>query len=419
MSTVRAALVAIGDELLAGAHPDANSPLIARRLGALGIRVVSVQVVPDEEAEIERAVLRGLEEAEIVITTGGLGPTLDDVTRQGIARALGRDVAENEAALREVRTWYDRRGIPMPSMNRRQALLPEGAELVKNRVGTAPGLVVESAGRAVLALPGPPHEMEVVLGEEVIPWLAARGRTRAALAEHHFHLFGISESVFAERVGDWMARDADPLIGCTVKEGTMTVVLRARSDAARSLSLLTERASAFRERFGAHVFSEADPRLESALGAECLASKVRVTIAESCTGGLVAALLTGVPGISAVFEQGFVTYADGAKASSLAVPPTLIERHGAVSREVAEAMALGAARASGAELALALTGIAGPDGGTAAKPVGLVWFATALGGDVRSEERRFAPTDRDTIRAVAARTALFLGWKRLRERAAD
>jgi nicotinamide-nucleotide amidase len=413
---VRAALLAVGDELLAGEHPDANSPELARRLLAVGIPVVSVQVVPDQEEEIERAVRRGLAEAELVIATGGLGPTLDDVTRQGIARALGRGIAESEAALTEVRAWYERRGIPMPAANRRQALLPEGAALVKNRAGTAPGLCVEAEGRVVFALPGPPHEMQVVLEQEVLPWLAANGRSRAARGERRFHLFGLSESVFAGEAGEWMARDADPLIGCTVKEGTMTIVLRAASDAPGSLRALDERAAAFRERFGRHVFSTDDPRLERALGEECIARGIAITTAESCTGGLVAALLTGVPGISAVFAQGFVTYGDGPKERWLEVPRALFERHGAVSREVAEAMALGAARAAGAELALAVTGIAGPGGGSAAKPVGLVCFATALRGALRSEERRFAPTDRESIRAVAARTALFLGWKRLCER---
>ncbi len=419
MNPPRAALLAVGDELLAGAPPDLNSPELARRLAEVGIRVVSVEVVPDLEPEIERAVRRALDSAEIVIATGGLGPTLDDVTRQGIARAAGRSMVESDAALTEVRRWFDRRGVPMPETNRRQALLPEGAELVKNRAGTAPGLVLELEGRAVFALPGPPNEMRIVLEEEVLPWLAASARARAALPERRFLLFGMSEGAFAAEVGAWMARDADPLIGCTVKHGTLTAVLRAASDSPTSSAALEERAAAFAERFAAHVFSRDDARLERALAAECIARGTSLTTAESCTGGMVASLLTGVPGVSAVFGQGFVTYADAAKERLLGVPRALLERHGAVSREVAEAMALGAARAAGAELALAVTGIAGPDGGSAAKPVGLVWIATALRGAITSAERRFAPTDRESIRILAAKTALFLGWKRLRQRAGD
>jgi nicotinamide-nucleotide amidase len=265
----------------------------------------------------------------------------------------------------------------------------------------------------VVALPGPPRELFAVYEAELLPWLRARGWAREPLAGRRFYLFGIPESTFGERCGDWMAREADPLIGVTAREGVLTVALRARGPGADSLARLEQRAAEFRARFAAHVFSESEWELERALGRELLARSLRVTAAESCTGGLVLGLLTAVPGISSVLSEGFVTYADEAKQRRLGVAPELLARHGAVSREVAEAMAAGAARASGAELALAVTGIAGPEGGSAEKPVGLVWLATSLRGVVQSTERRFPPVDRDYIRRIAARTALFLGWQRV------
>jgi nicotinamide-nucleotide amidase len=405
----RAALVAVGDELLAGAQADTNSAWLARELAALGLGVVSVELVGDDEEPIAAAVGRALERAELVLVGGGLGPTLDDVTRHGIARSLGREIYEDEAALAEVRAWFEGRGVPMSAPNRRQALLPRGARLLRNRAGTAPCFALEQGARAVVALPGPPRELAVVWHEEVVPWLRASGRAGAALAERRFYLFGIPESRFAEACGDWMARTADPLIGCTVRDGTLSATLRARG--ADSEAALERRAAEFRARFAREIYSEDQWGLEHVLAHELFARGLSITAAESCTGGLVLGLLTAVPGISRVLGQGFVVYSDAAKEQRLGVPRALLDTHGAVSREVAEGMARGAAAASGAELALAVTGIAGPTGGSAAKPVGLVHFASVLRGDMRFFERRFPPSDRETIRRVAARTALFLAWQ--------
>lgn len=411
----RAALIAVGDELLSGARADTNSGLLARELARVGIPVVSIEVVSDDEEAVAAAVARALERAQLVLATGGLGPTLDDVTRHGIARALGRELLESAEALAEVRAWFEGRGMAMSATNRRQALLPAGAERVRNRAGTAPGFWLESGGALVIALPGPPRELSVVWSEEILPRLCSSGRAREPIAERRFHLFGLSESLFAERAGEWMARGADPLMGCTVEGGVLCATLRAAGDSERSRERLQARAAEFRRRFAEHVYSEDEPRLEHVLGQECLARGVRVTTAESCTGGLVASLLTGVPGISAVFSRGWVTYGNDAKQDELGLDGALLRSHGAVSREVAEALSIGAAARAGAELALAVTGIAGPDGGSPEKPVGLVYLATSFRGDVRSAERRFAPVGRDAIRLLAARTALFLGWQRLRE----
>jgi nicotinamide-nucleotide amidase len=408
-----AALLAVGDELLSGAQADSNSAWLARQLAGLGFTVLSVELVGDEEADIAAALGRALTRAELVCVGGGLGPTLDDVTRHGVARALGLELSEDAATVMALESWFKQRRVPMSATNRRQALFPVGATVLANRVGTAPGFRLELDGRAVLVLPGPPRELEVVWHEEVVPWLESSGRAQPARAEHSFYLFGLPESQFAERTGAWMARDAEPLLGCTVRDGTLTATLRARVSGPDGRARLAARAAEFRARFVEHIYSEAEWALERVLASELFARGLSITVAESCTGGLLQAYLTGVPGISRVFAQGIVSYADEAKERLLGVPHELLAEHGAVSREVAEAMARGAARASRAELALAVTGIAGPNGGSAEKPVGLVWFAVAQGEHVTSVERRFPPSERETIRRLAARTALFLAWRRV------
>ncbi len=413
---VHARLIAIGDELLAGLHPDLNSPEIASRFGEAGIKVLGAEVVSDDEPRIERAVRTALEDADLVVVTGGLGPTLDDVTRFGIARAFDVGVVESAEAVSGLKAWFDERAVPMSPMNLRQALLPEGATLVHNRVGTAPGFRVERVRgerrQVVISLPGPPREMRVVLNEEVLPWLATAGLATEPLVAQRFHLFGLGESVFAERAGDWMDRAAELPMGCSVKGGVLSVVIR---DPARRTVEFEARVLEFRQRFAEHIFSEDDGRVEHVLGRELLRTGTTVALAESCTGGLATALLTEVPGISAVFAQAKVTYSDAAKHTELGVPTGLLDAHGAVSSEVAAAMAEGIARTTGARLGISITGVAGPDGGTDEKPVGLVWFGTTLDGETLAQERRFPPGERTWIRRLAARHALFLGLQRLRQ----
>jgi nicotinamide-nucleotide amidase len=412
VSAPRARVLAVGDELLSGAQLDTNSAWLAGELARLGITMLGFEVVRDDEAAIAAAVARALAEAELLFVSGGLGPTLDDVTRHGVARAFGLELELDEAALADVRAWFAQRKVPMSETNRRQALFPRGAAVLANRHGTAPGFRLEHAGRAVIVLPGPPRELQGMWPEVVLPWLLAHG-ARAPLPELSFYLFGLSESLFAERAGAWMERDAEPLMGVTAKEGVLSVTLRARAAEPEPLAALAARAREFRARFAPEIYSESEWELERALARALLARGTSFSAAESCTGGLVLALLTSVPGISAVLSRGTVAYSDAAKEELLGVPRATLAEHGAVSRATAEAMVRGVARASGAELALAVTGIAGPDGGSAEKPVGLVWFATAYRGVVESTERRFPAFGREAIRRWAARTGLWLALRRL------
>lgn len=410
-----ATILAVGDELLAGAHPDLNSPRISRTLAEHGVATREVRIVADDEAAIAAAVREACRARSLVLVTGGLGPTLDDVTRHAIARAAGVELVRSEAAARELAAWFRLRDLEIDEANLRQTLFPAGAEIVPNAAGTAPGFRLLLDGAWVVSLPGPPREVEVVLEEEVVPWLVRDALVGEAPACRRFFLFGLPESRFAGLVGAWMARDARPRMGCSAKGGILTITLRAPDASPEARDALQARADAFRERCHAWIFSESTPHLEEVLGRALIEEGIPLAVAESCTGGLVASRLTNVGGISAVFTDGYVTYADEAKTRALGVDPALIEEHGAVSAPVAEAMAAGAARAAGARLALSTTGIAGPGGGTDEKPVGLVWFATFLDGEVRSTSRRFPPRERQWIRALASSTALHLGWRRLRE----
>jgi nicotinamide-nucleotide amidase len=435
----RVALLAIGDELLEGRYADSNSAELARELRALGIEVGCIAVEGDDEEPLARRLSELARTHALILSTGGLGPTLDDVTREAAARAAGVELVESEQARLDLAGWYERRGAPMPPINLRQIRIPRGSELVRNPIGTAPGFAVRIGAALHIALPGPPHEMRSVWQDSVRKRIADRSGLARPLGIAKLYLFDLSESLFAERVGARMQREADPLIGVTASDGRLSVLLTARTapDAASTAAgrgavdrvgtdpaaALAERARAAADQLAAelapHVYSRDEQRLERVLARELLERRWKVATAESCTGGLVAAALTAVPGSSAYFERGWICYADAAKYELLGVPRELLERHGAVSAEVAAALARGTAERSGAELSIAVTGIAGPDGGSPDKPVGTVWFGIACRGRdgataVTTHVRRFPPGDRERIRRFATNAALYLALRSLR-----
>jgi nicotinamide-nucleotide amidase len=413
-----AACVAIGDELVRGDHADTNSGEIARALAQLGIEVRRCVVLGDDRDALERAFYELTREFQIVVATGGIGPTLDDVTREAAAAAAGVGMVRDEASLQALRESYARRARPMPESNERQAWFPVGAQIMRNAIGTAPGFRVWIDGGMLAVLPGPPHEMRAMLADELIPWLEKTCGVGAGLAQHNFYLLGLAESAFGDRAGAWMARGVEPLMGVTAHNGVLRVTLRARARGEQGArELVAQRAAEFRQRFAAEIFSEDDPRPGVVLGRALIERGVTFATAESCTGGLLAELLTEAPGISAAFKAGWVTYSNDAKVAALGVERALIERHGAVSSEVAAAMALGARARASTDFALAITGIAGPDGGTPEKPVGLVWFALASASGVHCSEQRFPPVDRASIRRFAAHAALDLVRRRALARA--
>jgi nicotinamide-nucleotide amidase len=406
-------LVTIGTELLLGYTLDSNGAEAARVLAADGVRVARRTSVPDRGDDIRDAVADALRRTGAVLTTGGLGPTRDDITKKVVADLFGAPLDFDESVWDALVQRFAKLGrVPAPT-NRVQAEVPRGAVVLPNRWGTAPGIWLEGAPGLVIMLPGVPLEMRNLLRHEVAPRLAQRsgGRVVRSLV---VRTTGIPESTLAERMGE-IERDVAPL-SLAYLPGLDGVDLRLTAwqlepgEADRRLRVA---ADALRERAGDHVYAEGDVELSAVVLADARAQHLRIGAAESCTGGLVGARLTDIPGSSDVFTGGVVAYDNSVKQSLLDVPAALIEQHGAVSEEVARAMAVGAVRRLGVDLSVAITGIAGPGGGTQEKPVGTVWFATALGRSVESS-RVILPGTRFEIRARAAQAALFLLLKRIR-----
>ncbi len=406
-------VVTIGTELLLGLTPDTNAAELGRALAGAGVEVVRHSSVPDRPDAIRAAVAEALDRTGFVVTTGGLGPTRDDMTKREVATLFGKPLELRADILQSLEARFQRLGRPMPASNRTQAEVPQGATVLPNPRGTAPGLWVEdSRGRVVVMLPGVPSEMRGLLGEEVLPRLVQRQQRergeRHVVQSRTVRTTGIAESALAERIGA-IEDDIVPLTLAYIPS-TDGVDLRLtawrlpETDAERRLATA---ATQLRERAGEHVYGEDKTDLAATILELLRARQLRLAVAESCTGGLLGGRITAVPGSSDVFAGGIVAYDDAVKHELLGVPAALIKAHGAVSEEVVAAMVAGAQRQFGVDAALAVTGIAGPGGGTQEKPVGTVWLAARVGSDARALRRMFLG-DRAEIRARAAQAALDL-----------
>ncbi|GJQ28482.1 MAG: putative competence-damage inducible protein [Phycisphaerae bacterium] len=411
---LRAAILAVGDELTLGQTADTNSAWLAHRLHQLGILAVEFNTVPDNLARHSAALRRLADVADLVIGTGGLGPTADDLTRPALAQAMDDHLVEDMVALAQVEAFFAARGRPMPDINRAQAQRPSRGRSLANLHGTAPGLWGIVNGVDVFCLPGPPGEMKPMFEQQVVPRLRPDPgrvvRTRA------LHCFGIGESDAATRLGAMMARTSMPLVGTTASAGVVSVRLRFEgpatpADADAALDL-TERD--IRTRLGEFIFGQDEDRLPSVVLALLRTRGETLACVESCSGGLLASMLTDIPGSSSAFLGGIVAYANPAKSALVGVDPHILEipGPGAVSAECAAALALGGLERLRADHALAITGIAGPDGavpardGVPAKPVGTVFIARAA-RDQPADVRRFEfPGDRAAVRRWSALTAL-------------
>jgi len=410
---VRAVILSIGSELVTGLWLDTHAQELARALVALGVEVLRHETVDDEASATADALRRACRDAELLLATGGLGPTLDDCTREALAEVLGTPLAEDPTALAHLEAWAEARGKTISTSNRRQALVPRGAATIPNPIGTALGLAARLGRTHLFFLPGVPGEMRRMLAEHVLPAVARLAPGRVTRV-HTVRTFGLPESVVGERLGDLMAPGRRPHVGTGVRGGMVDVHVYASGTAAEAAAAIEADAAAVRERLGPAVFAEGDGRMEDAV-ADLLARRRRtLALAESCTGGLIAAKLVNVPGMSRYFLEGVVAYANEAKVRTLGVPAALLEAHGAVSEPVARAMAEGARARAGADLALGVTGIAGPDGGSAEKPVGTVWIALADDRGTRAEREVFTG-DRALVRERAANAALNMLRLRLLE----
>jgi nicotinamide-nucleotide amidase len=406
---IRASILAIGDELLSGQTTDTNSGWLAERLRAIGVEVVDFLTVPDDEGAIIRAFERALDDADVAISTGGLGPTADDLTTACVARVAGLALVLDEASLREIEERFRRLGREMTPNNRKQAMLPAGCEVIPNPWGTAPGSItpVERGGRTqhVLVLPGVPSEMRRMAEATVLPWLEAR-RPGVRFASRTFSTFGRAEAKLDELLAGVVApgearlafRAAFPKVQARVTvSGAPDEDLEARLDAIETR---------VRERLGVSLYAAGDEGMEETVGRLLRERGFTLAVAESCTGGLIGSRITDVPGSSEYFLLGVVSYTNEAKQQLLGVHAETLAAHGAVSIETAEEMAAGARRLAGSDLALATTGIAGPGGGTPEKPVGTVCIALAWEGGAWSRRYQLGERGREWIKAYTAQLAL-------------
>lgn len=401
-----AEIVAVGNELLRGDVVDTNSAHIAAELGRLGIETRFHSAVGDIQSQLLKVLGSAAERADIVIVTGGLGPTKDDITREAVAACAKSRLVLDEDSLKRIEDFFRQRGYTPSENNLAQAMMPEGASVIPNPRGTAPGFMLEIGSALMLVLPGVPAEMKLMLEQTVLPHLHKLGLGGRVRLCRRLHIFGPGESSIDSKIRGWLDPEGNPSIGITVAGGIITVSISAIApNEAAASTLIRKPESEIRKALGELVFGTDDETLQQATARLLLEQGLTLATAESCTGGLLTSMLVETAGVSASLVGGIVAYSNELKIRELGVPGGLIDEKGAVSPEVAEAMAKGARERLGADLGVAITGIAGPEGGTSTKPVGLVYIALADAdtSDVRAHRFRGS---RNEIRTRAAYTAL-------------
>jgi nicotinamide-nucleotide amidase len=414
----KAAIIAVGSELLTPFRSDTNSLAITARLNEIGIEVASKQIVGDNPQDLAAAFTTVLQRVDLVVLTGGLGPTADDVTRPTIASVLGRPLEENAEVLERLRQRFAARGLVMPAINRTQAMVPRGAIVLANANGTAPGLWISLENTRVLLLPGPPREMQPMLDVVVREYLAPTSgkwrlyrRVLKIAGRTESHVETLAQPVYSR----WLSADPPVTTSILAAPGQVELHLGIRSDSADTAHCALQRAAGeLRAVLGLDIFSDDGQGLEEVVGSLLRARGWRIAVAESCTGGLTTSRLTDVPGSSDYVERAAVTYSNRAKVEWLGVPEEAIRERGAVSEEVARAMAAGVRERSGVEIGVGITGVAGPGGGSEAKPVGMVVIAVAWAGGEQVQTFRF-PGGRAQVKFQSSQTALDMVRRRLLE----
>lgn len=407
-----AEIIAIGSEMLAPDRTDTNSLWLTEKLNRIGIDVKLKTIVGDDDARLEEVIRDAVKRSRVVITTGGLGPTEDDITRKVVARALNRRLTLDEKVLAEIRTRFQSFGVTMPERNSRQAMVIDGAEVLPNPNGTAPGLYLEQDKCAVALLPGPPREMKPMFENHVqAKFESLSGDIR--FARRVLRVAGMGESAVDEKIAPIYTQFENPLTTILFNSSEIEIHLRAHARTeAEAEALIDHLSLKIEQALGNSVFSFRGETMEEVVGRQLTMKGFTVAVAESCTGGLIAQRLTNVPGASRYFLEGVVTYSNQSKTRLLGVDKKLIKEFGAVSQQVARDMARGVRHKAKTDFGLAITGIAGPDGGSEEKPVGLVYVA--LADDAHTAHKRFMiPGDRELIRWRASQAALDMLRRRL------
>lgn len=403
---MRAEIISIGSELTSGVNLDTNAQWLSARLAEVGIEVAFHTTVADDMDANVGVFDIATKRADLVIVTGGLGPTLDDLTREALAKVAGVDLVFDQASFDRLEAIFQYLKRPMPERNRVQAYFPAGSTVVPNENGTAPGIWLEVGRSLVVCMPGVPREMKPMFTNWVLPRLLQRFGAGKVIVHRTLRCFGAGESHVEQMLGELTKRGRHPEVGITVSEATISLRVTAKASSTdEARTLIDPDITKIREILGPLVFGEEDEQLQNVVGRLLLNLHVTLSTAESCTGGMLGEWLTQLPGISSVYMGGVVSYANEAKKDLLGVSQEILDQHGAVSEECAAAMALGCQKRFHTDLAVSITGIAGPDGGTPEKPVGLVYVGLAHADGVKVRSFQWG-ADRESNRIRATKMAL-------------
>lgn len=393
---MNAELLAVGTELLMGQIANTNAQYISSKLPYAGINVYYHSVVGDNAKRLKECLNIALKRSDVVIITGGLGPTQDDITKETVSEVLNSKLVLHTEILEKMEAFFKNLNRPMSSNNVKQALLPEGCIIIKNKNGTAPGCIIESNGKIVALLPGPPSEMKPMFDETLMNYFLKK--SDCFLESKFLKIFGIGESSMEEKISDLVTKQSNPTIAPYAKEGEITLRVTARyKKDIKNEDLISPVIENIKELLGDYVYSIDNENIQTVVAKLLLENNLTISIAESCTGGLVSSKLTEIPGISKVFDRNIISYSDKSKVESLKIKQETLNQYGAVSREVAIEMAENVRNIANTDIGLSLTGIAGPDGGSDDKPIGLVYLALADGNNTQCKELRLWG-ERDRIR---------------------
>jgi nicotinamide-nucleotide amidase len=385
---MKAEVIAIGTEILLGDIVNSNAQYLAQKLAALGIDMYYQQVVGDNEKRIIHAFDEAYDRSDIIITTGGLGPTDDDLTKEVASKYFNKKLLPDEESIKKIKGYFKFRERKMTENNLKQGLIPDGAIIINNNNGTAPGVIIEENNKIMIILPGPPKEMKPMFEETVRPYLQTKADS--VLVSKMIKILGIGESAVAEKVKGLMDAQTNPTIAPYAKEvGVMLRVTAKAETQEKALELIEPIEEEIKEILGDNVYATEDITIEDVVAKLLIERRLTISTAESCTGGMIASTLINYPGISEVLLEGAVTYSNAAKHNRLGVKNETLDKYGAVSEETAREMAIGIAKTAGTDVSIVTTGIAGPEGGTEKKPVGLVYVGVCLQGEVTIKKCMF------------------------------
>ncbi|WP_368244251.1 competence/damage-inducible protein A [Clostridium tertium] len=408
---MKAEIIAIGTEILLGDIVNTNAQFLAKELAALGIDVYHQSVIGDNEERIIESFEKAFERCDLVITTGGLGPTQDDLTKELGAKYFNKKLVLHEPSLDWIKTYLDMKDEAIVEANKKQAYFPEGSIILPNPNGTAPGSIVSENNKILIILPGPPREMKPMFNDHVKKYL--EGITGEIIKSKILRLFGIGESLMAQKLNNLIQNSKNPTVAPYAKDNDVTLRITAKGNSEKECDdLINPVDKEIKDAIGEYIYGEGETSLENVVSEILCNNKLSISTAESCTGGMIAASLISYPGISDVFKEGAVTYSNESKMKRLGVRKETLDRYGAVSEETAREMAIGIAREANTDISISTTGIAGPGGGTDEKPVGLVYIGVFIKGKVVVNKFNFTG-NRERIRRKTTMNALNILRKEL------